>query len=343
VRTTPPDRERQVLEALVELYVERQEPVSSRMLEESRRLPIRSASIRSVLHELERQGLLEQPHRSSGRVPTDEGYRVYADGSLDRDPLSERERKEIERALRRAGEDMREIVRATASLLGRFSHNIAIVAGPRDLSPRITGIEVYVKDSQRVLVVVSLEGGDTRTELVDLGREVDPELVAMSARVLAERLPGRTLDETRRDLEEMLRPAFGPAEEMAADMATEARALFDPLHDLQISLEGVPEALEQPEFTDPERLKSLLTLISRARDFESALEHMVGPRTGDVSLAIGHESPVETLHPFSMMATRFELSHQYGYLAVLGPRRMRYAHLLSLIRLVSRHLERLDG
>lgn len=343
MRTTPPDRERQVLEALVELYVERREPVSSRMLEESQRLPIRSASIRSVMHDLERQGLLEQPHRSSGRIPTDEGYRAYADSSQDRDPLSEREREEIQRVLLRAGEDMREIVRATSTLLGRFSQNIAIVAGPRDLSPPITGIEIHAKDSRHVLVVVSLEGGTTRTELVDLGRDVDPELVSMAAVVLAQRLAGRTVDQTRRDLEDMLRPAHGPAEEMAADVATGARALFDPIHDLQLSLQGVPEALEQPEFTDPERLKSLLTLISRARDFESALEHLVGPRTGDVSLAIGHENPVETLHPFSLLATRFELSRQYGYLAVLGPRRMRYAHLLSLIRLVSRHLERLDG
>ncbi len=337
------DREQQVLDALIKLYIERREPVSSRMIEESGRLSIKSASIRSVMHELEKRGLLTQPHSSAGRLPTDEGYRVYVDGLISDLDLDRDQAAEVEHALHEAGEDLHEILHATVRVLGRFSQNIAILAGPREFASRIVGVDLYQRDTNNVLVAIQLESGATRTELVDTGREVRAETLLAANSFLAERLMGRTLDDTRRDLQDLLQTDSGdPEKDMAHNLALSGRSLFDPEGTLHLTFEGVSEALDQPEFGDPARLKALLELISSAERFELALDQFAGQTRGEVALAIGQENALPSLHPFSLLATRFELGEKYGYLALLGPRRMRYARSLAVIRLIARHLDRLS-
>ena len=341
MRLTARDREGQVLAAVVELYVEHREPVSSRMIEDTGRLSIKSASIRSVLAELEKRGFLQQPYASAGRIPTDDGYRHYVDDAFANDALPEIDQQQIQQALRAAGADMQEILRATSGVLGRFSQNIAIVAGPRTKSPRITAVELHARGDRQVVVLVSLDDSAQRTELVDMNREFGSELLSAARGFLSERLVGRTLEETRRDLSEMLQPAESEVAVIGAALASSACKLFDPSVQLHMSFEGMPAALEQPEFADPERLKCLLNLMARADDFERALESFVAPGSGEISLAIGSENRLPELRSFSVFATRFELDERYGYLALLGPRRMHYDRLQALIRLVSSHLESL--
>ena len=342
MRTSGPVREQRVLAALIKLYIERREPISSRLIEESAGLDIKSASIRSVLGELEQKGYLHQPHASAGRIPTDAGYRAYVNQLLPTG-LPDHESQEIDRALTAAGEDLGAILKATARLLGHFSENIAIMAGPVEHAgdDDITSIELYDRGGGRILLVVSLRRGAVRTEIVDLGRDVRPGILVGASAYLAERLTGRGLSETRRDLERMLGAATNETTEVASDVVTQGRNVFGPDEVLQITFDGVSEALDQPEFADPERLKALLQLITRHERFERALEGFVQGDAGEVSLAIGSENPVAELHPFTIMATRFQLGAASGYLGVLGPRRMRYARTIALIHGIAAHLERL--
>ena len=111
---------------------------------------------------------------------------------------------------------------------------------------------------------------------------------------------------------------------------------------LQFTFEGIPQALEQPEFADPERLKALLQLIARHEQFEQTLDAFVGREVGEVRTAIGQENPLSELHPFTLMATRYELDGRTGFLGVLGPRRMRYARTLALIHGIAGYLDRLS-
>lgn len=335
------NRRQDVLYALVRLYVERREPISSRVLEAEANLGVRSASIRSVLQELERDGLLYQPHASSGRIPTDEGYRAFVNGMGESvESIDPRVREELSEAVREAGAELEQMLRAVHRVLGRLSHNIAILGGPREKSPAIVGVDLYQRDSSHVFVVISLEGGAARTELVKLDREILPETVLAAATVLGDRLTGHSMEEVRADLDRLLpRPNY-PEDEVARDVALSARSLFDPAKLLQFSYEGLSEALRQPEFADPERLKALLELMSRGEELETTLERTLGVQTGDVSLSIGRENPLPALHPFSLLATRFEVDDRIGYLAVLGPRRMPYVQTVSLIRLIARHLDR---
>jgi heat-inducible transcriptional repressor len=343
VRASIEEREQRVLQALIRIYVERREPVSSRMIEESANLGIRSASIRSVLGQLEREGLVAKPHSSSGRIPTDKGYRAYVDQLLPGN-LAEEQERAIDRALREAGADLSRILQATARMLGRFSANIAIMAGPREkeADAKVSGVEIYDRGGNHALLALSLNSGAVRTELVDLQREVKPGILIAASSFLAERLCGHRLQDCRRELDPYLGTEFDEARSVASDVANKGRKVFGPEQVLRITFEGIPEALDQPEFADPDRLKNLLELVSRHELFEQALETFVTAEVGEVSLAIGSENPLRALHPFTLMATRYELAGSSGYLGVLGPRRMRYARTLALIHGIAGHLDRLS-
>jgi heat-inducible transcriptional repressor len=341
------DRNHQVLVALVQLFIERREPVSSRMLDESGLLDIRSASIRSVLKELEDRGYLHQPHASSGRIPTDRGYRAYVDAQeLDGDGtrLSPEAVVQLTRAIRAAGEDVEQVLRAVTRVVGDLSSSITILGGPREKSPEIVGVDLYHRDSQHVLVVISLEGGSVRTQLVRLDREILPESLWAAATLMGDRLAGRTLEEVRHETDRLFRPATTPAAQVAEDLTRSGQALFDPGSLLRFTWEGVNEALHQPEFADADRLKALLHLMSHSEEFEVVLERLLRQQSGgEIALTIGQENRLPALQPFALLATRFEIDDREGYFAVLGPRRMPYARNVTLIRLIARHLERLSG
>ena len=345
--TNPLDRQQQVLDALVQLFIERREPISSRMLEESGELEIRSASIRAVLQELEAAGYLDQPHASSGRIPTDKGYRAYVDNqSLE----SGEERGgpevilEVSRAIQAAGADLEQVLRAVTRVIGELSANIAILGGPREKSPAIAGVDLYQRDSRHVFVVISLEGGSVRTQLVRLEHEILPESLWAAATLMGDRLTGRSLEEVRHEVGDLFRPTSTPAARVAHDVTWTGQALFDPGGLLQFTWEGMSAALHQPEFADADRLKALLHLMSHSEEFESVLERSLRQQIGgDIAMTIGGENRLPALQPFSLLATRFEIDDREGYFAVLGPRRMPYARTVTLIRLIARHLERLSG
>lgn len=129
-------------------------------------------------------------------------------------------------------------------------------------------------------------------------------------------------------------------EAVARDVAVRARGLFDARDLLQFTYEGLGEALVQPEFADPERLKALLELIAQSEVLQQTLERTTGAAPGELALTIGRENEIPALHPFSLLATRFEVDDRVGYFAVLGPRRMPYVQTAGLIRLIAHHLER---
>ena len=341
------DRQQKILDATVELFIERREPVSSRMLEERGDLGIRSASIRAVLQDLESQGFLYQPHASSGRIPTDRGYRAYVDGQAlrtDRDQVATEALAEVTRAIEAAGADLEQVLRAVTRVVGELSANIAILGGPREKSPAITGVDLYQRDSRHVFVVISLEGGSARTQLVRLDHEILPESVWAAATLMGDRLAGRTLDEVRHEGERLFTPASTRAAQVARDLTQSGHDLFDPGSLLRFTYEGINVALHQPEFADTDRLKALLQLMARAEEFETVLERSLRQQSGgEIALTIGSENELPALQPFSLLATRFEFDDREGYFAVLGPRRMPYARTVTLIRLIARHLERMSA
>jgi heat-inducible transcriptional repressor len=330
-----------ILDAVVRLNVETGRPVSSGLVERFLQRRVSSATIRAVMKALEKDGFLEQPHTSAGRLPTDAGFRAFVDKLLagwswKRHDTPPSLRRLAAQGLRQ-GIDTRERLKALARLLSRLTDNISIIVGPTLETVKAARVEFYPRSLRRVLMVVVLENAEARTGLVDLPEDTPAAVIEEAARLLSKRIRGRTVGEIRKGVLGTVDLVGTPVSRCATALAQRGGDLFRDSADVQIEFEGVSNILEKPEFHDPEPLKALLRFMESPGRIRESLDRL-GPATLDgFRVWIGRENPVGELRRFSLMTGGYDLDGRQGLLVVLGPRRMSYQrafHGMEILRKV---------
>ena len=339
-------RRNDILDAVVRLNVETGRPISSGLVERFLSRAYSSATIRNVMQDLERDGLLVQPHTSAGRLPTDAGFRLFVDRLLATWSVR---RRETPREIRRKVEsDLRDcigshgMVKMLAQLLSELTANISIILGPSRDNVQARRLELYPKESGRILLVLVLENALVRTGIVTPQREYRREVIQEAERLLCERINGRSVAELRQVLPASLRLSASPAGDCAADLFERGQEIFADLEEGEIRLEGVARVLDEPEFSEPGALKNLIRFIESPRTIREALLQLDREASSPLSVWIGCENPVGDLRSFGLVSCRFDLDDQQGILAVLGPRRMPYQQALAGIDVLRRSLTRVS-
>ena len=330
-----------ILEAIVRLNIETGRPVSSGLVERYMQRRVSSATIRSVMKSLETDGYLEQPHTSSGRLPTDAGFRAFVNRLLAGWSL---QRHETPPSLRRLADQgisqgigVQDRFKALARLLSRLTDNVSIIVGPTLEPVRAVRVEFYPRSARRVLMVVVLENSEVRTGLVDLPEDTAVPVVEEAARLLSERIRGRSVGDIRKGALGTVDLVGTPASRCAAVLARGGRELFRDSEDVKIEFEGVGNILEEPEFHDPEPLKALIRFMESPLQIRQSLDRLDSISTDEFRVWIGKENPVGELRRFSLLTRRFDLEGRPRLLAVLGPRRMSYQrafHGMEILRRV---------
>jgi heat-inducible transcriptional repressor len=341
-------RSGEILDAVVRLNIETGGPVSSGLVELSLQRTLSSATIRNIMKRLEDQGYLHQPHTSAGRLPTDAGYRAYVDGfqsqvALTRltrpellDGLRDGVRGEQERALTAAGP---EGVKAMARLLNELTDYVSIILAPSLDTVRAVKVELYPRSASRVLMVVLLDSSQVRTGLLELPEDYPAVVVEQAAEILTRRIQGLSVAQIRDGKLESPDLLDSPASRCAAAVGMQGRRLFHETENPEVQLEGVARVLDEPEFRDPEPLKSLLRFIESPRVIRESLENLDSSTADGLGVWIGQENPIGDLRAFSLLTGRFSMNGRRGVLAVLGPRRMWYQRALQGIAVVRRALD----
>jgi len=327
------ERERLILEALVELHVREAGPVSSASLHKELGLDLSSASIRNVLHGLEEKGLLHQPHTSAGRVPTREGYRAYVNHFCRPVRLPEAWVRRIHAVLQAepAPRDVPEILGRVSTLLAGLSSNVGMgLAVPAAPPAHVQRIELVSLESSRMLVVVTLDNGIVRTEVVALERPVAQTTLDAAGEILNEIAADRTPSAARAHLDVALRERTGAGGGLARTVARAKGRVFADSPVQVLHLQGATEIMGQPEFTDPENLRLLVRILDHPEELESVL--LEQGRAGVPAVAIGDETHRAELSPFSLVLSSCSVAGIPGFVAILGPMRMRYALALSLVK-----------
>lgn len=330
------DRERSIFEALVELYVRDAGPVSSANLQRELGVELSSASIRNVLHGLEEKGLLHQPHTSAGRVPTADGYRLYVDLFCKPIRLPDVWLQRIQSDIQSA-HDVSDILTRVSKLLAGMSNNVGVgLAIPPEQPVHVQRVEMVGLEGGRAMVVVTLDNGIVRTEILVLDRPVNAETLESAARLLNEVVCDRTPAAARQHLDHALQARRGEAHDVVEQVARQRDRLFAdrPLPGLHV--QGASEIMGQPEFTDPANLRMLIKLLDHPQNLESVLIEQARP--DGTSITIGGESRREEFSPFSLVIAGVDLGGTPGFVGILGPMRMRYALAMSLVTSVARSM-----
>src|SRR5215210_9110416 len=222
------ERERRVLEAVIQTYVETAQPAGSRHLAHKFGLGVSPATIRNTMSDLEEKGYLYHPHASAGRVPTDVAFRVYVDSLMVRPP-GVNERRRLTAQITSGGSAVEAILRRAAQSLGVITQELGIALGPRLDNAILERVELIRLSSERLLVALTLSAGAVRTIFVDVRGEIADAAIAEVTHVLNERLSGLTMRQVRSSLGDRLRDV-GPTRE-ASDLLNvfidEGDQLFD--------------------------------------------------------------------------------------------------------------------
>lgn len=348
----PDSRGQMILSAIINEHFVTGEPVGSKALAEkfANASGLSSATIRAVMSDLEERGFLEQPHTSAGRVPTDKGYRYYVDNLLGVLSLSNDDLRLIggEFGLDSDFIDAPDrLMERTSQLLSALSNNVGIVVSPSLAQDRLQHIEFVNLSDNRVLVVLVSAPNIVHNRIIRLNVALTREELEQAANYLNTEFAGKSLSEIRASILKLMheeRALFDKLLQNAVILCSQSiEDSGNPLG--EVFIDGTTNILSKRDFADLERLRGLLSTIGERSKLLQILNECVEldgkPQAGSVKVIIGSENPTPTLQNCSLISAPYRVGDgsAIGTLSVLGPTRIEYARMISIVSYVARVLE----
>ncbi|MFQ5864692.1 MAG: heat-inducible transcriptional repressor HrcA [bacterium] len=325
------EREKLVLNCVVESYVENAKPVGSRYVAKKYGLCISAATIRNVMTDLEEMGYLKQPHTSAGRIPTDKGYRFYVDTLRLVQSLARNERRIILENLRKVSVDVDEILHTSSQVLGKISSQLGVVLAPRFYEGIFQRMELVPISENKILAVISINSGLVKTIMMEMESGVSREQLNETTWIINERLTGLSLKEIKETIDRRMFGVSSSEDKLVRLIVKSSNKLFnfEEYKDNDLHLGGTQNIMANPEFSDKEHLTKILQLL----DSKQIILHLFDEKEEDdrISITIGEENKDELFRNCSIIATSYHIGNVTGTLGVVGPTRMHYAKIISLV------------
>jgi len=329
VTTTALDKRKAfILQTVVYEYINTAEPVGSMTLTQKYNLGVSSATIRNEMAELEAGGYLVQPHTSSGRVPSDAGYRTYVDELMSPETLRPEDQQRIREEFRAASRHLDDVIDQTTRLLGQLSRSLAFVIAPARSTQMFRHVQlIWFSERTGLAVVVTSLGTPTQT-LFELKSDVGADDLTRLSNLLNQRLGGRPVAEIASSEIAAVVKELGLRSDMTEAVQRAFAEAADPSDPLIVA-SGAQNLLDQPEFHDLRKLRSILRIVEeQKRLYELVAEGVTQEGT---QVRIGHELGTDEIAECSLVTVPYRIGeHAVGLLAILGPRRMPYGRLMAL-------------
>jgi heat-inducible transcriptional repressor len=327
------DRKLAVLRAIVEDYVSTNEPVGSKTLVDRHNLDVSPATIRNDMAVLEEQGYIVQPHTSAGRIPTDQGYRLFVDRLSAVKPLSGAERRAIETFLTGAY-DLDDIVMRTVRLLAQLTRQVAVVQYPSLTKSAVRHIELVPLADRRILLVLITDTGRVEQRAIDLPGQIGDDALTHLRAVLNACLDGRKLADVASAVAEL-------PDRLSLVDRPNAAAVFSVLVETVVERHEERIVVGGAANLTPADFSRGLREVLEALEEQVVLMRLLG-ESGDqaaVTVRIGSENEVLGLTSTSMVATGYGAGElMLARLGVLGPTRMDYPTAMGAVRAVARYV-----
>jgi heat-inducible transcriptional repressor len=331
-----PERPLEVLKAIVQDYIQSNEPVGSKSLVERHSFGVSAATIRNDMAILEEEELIAAPHTSSGRVPTDKGYRLFVDRLNEVKPISNAERAAIEGFLSKSS-DLDETLSQTARLLSQLTNEIALVQYPSLGKASVRHIELIAIDEKRLLLMLITDSGRIQQHVMEVASGYEAAVVEKLRNFLNDKVAGKPLSQVNITLRSSKDEIAGPLQALANTVIPEVAMLVDANSQEKILLAGTSNlAKRQGEF--PGSISPVLEAIEEQVVLLKLISEMQADQHG-VSLRIGRENTVDALLNTSVLVSGYEnQGSEVAKVGVIGPTRMDYSSNIGAVRAVARYL-----
>ena len=331
-------RKKKVLQAIVEEYVNTAEPVSSGLLTKKDELNYSSATIRNEMADLEKAGYLEKTHTSSGRIPSEKGYRYYVDELLRDDNISVEEIKYISDKLETKINEIEDLTKLTTTTISEITHYTTVAIGPSAEKQLIDEIK-FVKIGSRMLMAIILTNtGMVKETIIKFDEDITDKQVETINYMFNKKLRNQPLEIIDLPLEEYLInemkysvKVIKPIIEQIKKVIQEERTLY---------LEGANKAFELPEFNSLEVAKNFINIIDEKDLMADMLDSGFAK---DINVYIGDENEKEELKDFSIITFKHKVGNKdLGTIGIIGPKRMNYSKVISVMKYISKKLNEKD-
>lgn len=345
------ERYQSILRATIQHYIATAEPVGSKTLLEEYKFSISSATIRNALGSLEKSGLLYQPHVSAGRIPSDQGYRIYVDHLLTFNDLKkEKLGRSLKQQLKAQTWSLESLLQRATQILANLSGYIALITFPQTSTIQLRHLKLIQVSPQQVMIIIVTDGYQTHSILMDLPNNTEveenicqedfEEELQILSNFLNSQLQDKILSELSTLNWQEIDQEFASYTDFLKILLKKLAPLFQ--SSTQMVIHGVSEVIRQPEFSQLEQVQMLLHLLEQEQDqlFPLIFELPEGNSVAkSVSIRIGSENPLESMRPCTLVSALYRQGNiPVGSVGIIGPTRMLYEQTIPLVESTANYL-----
>lgn len=331
------DRKKKILQLIIEDYISTAEPVGSRTIARKYNLGISPATIRNEMSDLEMLGYLEQPHTSAGRIPSAQAYRFYVDSLLEPGALTDNDMALINSWFRERRRSIDEIFQSTAKILSRMTQNVSMVLTNKSDKAVFRYMKFLPLDDRHAILCIVTDDGNVDNCVVEIPLGMRPEELDYMAGRVSRLLEGKELAEISDTLLGTVHTDIVEDKLLFTSLLNTINKMNRKHQQQRVFLGGTKQLLSQPEFRDMDRVRDLLGILEEEKVVRDLL--LAGEDSG-LKITIGSENKFTGIQDCSMVQATYRLNGQVvGTMAVLGPTRMEYSKVISVMDYLHKYLK----
>lgn len=331
------ERKKKILQIIIEDYISSAEPVGSRTIARKYDLGLSPATIRNEMSDLELLGYLEQPHTSAGRIPSAQAYRFYVDALIEPGTLTDNDMALIDGWYNERRRNIDDIFQSTAKILSRMTQNVSMVLTNQQTIANFCYLKFLPLDSQHAILCIVADDGSIDTNVVDIPLGMSSEEMDYLAGKMSKLLEDRNLSDISVEILQNVHTDVVEDKLIFSSLLQAVRKMTGRRQEQKVFLGGTKQLLNQPEFRDVERVRNLLGILEEEKVLKDLLQ---GGEDSGLKVTIGSENKFTGIQDCSMVQSTYRLNGQIvGTMAVLGPTRMEYGKVISVMYYLHKYLK----
>ena len=323
-------RQENILKLIVMKYIELAKPVSSNLI--CKKLKCSSATVRNEMVELENLGLLEKTHTSSGRVPSEAGYRYYVDHLMQPKEMNGEEMLKLQIIFKNQNLMLSDCLKKSLQLISDMTNYTSIVLGKASHENQLKEINVIPLDRENMIIIVITDKGHVEHKTVTI-KDVSLEEVKKTVSLINDLIVGTPIDEVSSKLEFEIKPIIGRYVKEHEIIYNTFYQVFQEFSHQNVDVVGRNNMLKQPEFNNVDKIKEILTKL----DDENLLAN-IETDNNDIKVYIGKENNLDD--DVTIIKTTYHTPQEEGTIAIVGPKRMDYDRVVALLEYIKSNIEK---
>lgn len=327
-------RKKRVLQAIIEEYINTAEPVSSAAITIDHGLNCSSATIRNDMAELEKEGYLDKPHTSAGRVPSAKGYRFYVDELLNDENISLDEIQFIKSRLETKVNEIEDLTKITTNTISELTHYATVAIGPKTIEQAIEDIKFVLLGSRVLMAVILTESGSIKESIIKFDEDITASQVENLNFIFNNKLRGKPLGKIDKPMEEYITSEMNNQINVIKPIIDQMNKAIGEGENLY--LEGASRVFDFPEFNKIDTARNFLNILDTK---EMMIDLLNTGFAKDINVYIGDENSNDELKDFSIVTFKHTVGNKdLGTIGIIGPKRMDYSKVISVMKYISKNL-----